>query len=78
MTWINLELENFNETLLPEKEVFYSNLNMEDVTDADYMHAKRVCTDFVIKKHDLYLKRDRLLLAKILKYFEKCVQKVTI
>ena len=73
-----MEWENFNETLLPEKEVFYSNLNMEDVTDADYMHAKRVCTDFVIKKHDLYLKRDRLLLAKILKYFEKCVQKVTI
>ena len=28
--------EKFNETSLPEKEDFYSNLNMEDITDADY------------------------------------------
>ena len=35
--------EKFNETTLPEKEQFSSNLNMEDITDADYMHAKRVC-----------------------------------
>ena len=34
--------KKFNETL-SEKEEFYSNLNMEDITDADYMHAKRVC-----------------------------------
>ena len=27
--------EKFNETLLPEKESFYSHLNMEDITDAD-------------------------------------------
>ena len=27
--------EKFNETSLPEKEGFYSNLNMEDITDAD-------------------------------------------
>ena len=33
--------ENFNETLSPEKD-FYSHLNMEDITDADYAHAKRV------------------------------------
>ena len=25
--------EKFNETSLPEKEEFYSNLNMEDITD---------------------------------------------
>ena len=36
------EWKKFNETSLPEKEEFYSNLNMEDITDADYMHAKRV------------------------------------
>ena len=30
----------FNETTLPEKEDFYSNLNMEYITDADYMYAK--------------------------------------
>ena len=35
--------EKFNETTLPEKEEFYSNLNMEEFTDADYMDAKRFC-----------------------------------
>ena len=25
-----------NKTLLPEKEAFYSHLNMEDIIDADY------------------------------------------
>ena len=27
--------EKFNETSLPEKEDFYSNLNMEDVTETN-------------------------------------------
>ena len=31
---------------LPEKDEFYSDLNIEDIADADYMHAKRVCKDF--------------------------------
>ena len=35
-----------NETLLVEKEDFYSHLNMEHITDADYTHGKRVCRDF--------------------------------
>ena len=34
--------EQCSETSLHEKEVFYSHLNMEDFTDADYTHAKRV------------------------------------
>ena len=37
--------EKFNGTSLPEKEDFYSHLNMEDITDPDYRHAKRVCKD---------------------------------
>ena len=41
--------EKFNETSLPEKDVFYSHLNMEDITDAGYTHAKRVCKDFEVK-----------------------------
>ena len=28
------------------KKEFYSNLNMEDITDTDYMHAKKVYKDF--------------------------------
>ena len=37
--------EKFTETLLLEKEDFYSNLNMEDITDADYAHGKKICKD---------------------------------
>ena len=40
--------EKFIETSLPEKEDFYGHLNMEDITDVDYAHAKRVC--FLNKK----------------------------
>ena len=48
------DLEKINETSLPEKEHFPSHLNMEDTTDADYAHAKRVCKDFVMKKLGQY------------------------
>ena len=33
--------EKFSETSLPEKEHFYSNLNMEDITDENYAHTKK-------------------------------------
>ena len=36
------EWEKFTETSFPEREGFYSNLNMEDNTDTDYTHAKRI------------------------------------
>ena len=61
--------EEFNETSLPEKEDFYSHLNMEDITDADYPHAKRVCKDLEVKNfvehHVWYVQRHTLLLADI-------------
>ena len=41
--------EKFNETTLPEKEEFYSNMNIEEITDADYIHGKRAYKDFEIK-----------------------------
>ena len=67
--------EKFNETTLPEKEEFYSNLNMEDITAADSMHAKRVCKDFEIKHfgeyHGLYPKSDKLLFADVFGNFSK-------
>ena len=69
------EWEKFNEITLPEKEEFYSNLNMEDITDADYMHAKGVCKDFEIKHlgkcDNLYLKNDTLLLFDVFENFRK-------
>ena len=33
--------EKFNKKTLHKKEEFYSNLNMEHITDADYIHVKR-------------------------------------
>ena len=39
--------EKFNETSLPEKEEFYSNLNMEDITEADYMHERKKKKEFI-------------------------------
>ena len=49
--------EKINETSLPEKEEFYSNLNMADITNLDYNHAKIFFEDFKIKTlgeyHDL-------------------------
>ena len=50
-------------------------MNMEDMTNTDYMHAKRVCKDLEIKDlaeyHDLYFKTDTLLLADVLKNLRK-------
>ena len=70
--------EKFNETSLPEKEEFYSHLNMEDITDAYYVHAKRVCKDFEIKQlgeyHDLFVQSDALLLADVLRTLEICLK----
>ena len=44
---------------------------MEHITDADYLHAKRVCKDIKIKNllenHDLYLKSDHYFWLMFLK-----------
>ena len=72
--------EKFNETSLPEKEDFYSHLNMEDITDADYAHTKRVCKDFEIKNlgeyHDLYVQSNTLLLADVFENFRNMCLKI--
>ena len=61
------EWDKINETSSTENQKLYSNLNVKDITDSDYNHAKRICRDFEIKNlrkcHDLYLKSDTLLLA---------------
>ena len=67
------EWEKFNEMSLLEKEKFYSNLNMVDITDAYYMYTKRVCKDFEIKNFgeycDLSLKSDTIILADVFENF---------
>ena len=41
------EWEKINETTLPEKKKkIYRKLNMENITNRDYMNVKRVCKDF--------------------------------
>ena len=40
------EREKFNGTSLATKEDFYSNLNMKDIKDLDYTHARKVCKAF--------------------------------
>ena len=61
--------ERFNETMLPSKKSFYSELNLEDITDQDYEHAQNVWNVFKIKNlgeyHDLCVQSHTLLLADI-------------
>ena len=47
-----VDWQKFNKNSLPEKENFYSHLNMKDITDADYAHTKRICKDFEIKNQE--------------------------
>ena len=65
--------ERFNETSLPSKESFYSNLNMEDIEDIDYRHGNNVFNKFKLNNlgdyHDLYVQSDTLLLADVFKNF---------
>ena len=71
--------ERFDETSLPDKEAFYSSLNMEDITDADHRHANKVFKEFKLKDlgdyHDLYIQSDTLLLADAFENFRnKCIE----
>ena len=65
--------ERFNEISLPSKEDFYSNLNMEDISDIDYRHANNVFKVFKLENlgdyHDLYVQSDTLLLANVFNNF---------
>ena len=65
--------EIFNETSLPDKEKFYSELNKEGITDESYAHAQKVWKVFEIKNlseyHQLYVQSDTLLLADIYENF---------
>ena len=71
--------ERFYETSLPNKESFYSNLNMENIDDIDYRHGNNVLKRFKLKHlgeyHDLYVRSDTLLLADVFENFRnKCLE----
>ena len=65
--------ERFDEISLPDKESFYSSLNMENIDDIDYRHGNNVFKQFKLKNlgecHDLYVQSDTLLLADVFKNF---------
>ena len=81
--------ERFDETSLPDKEAFYSNLNMEDITDVYYRHAQRVFNGIAFNGvalkspnnknlgdyHDLHVQSDTLLLADVFENFRNmCIE----
>ena len=72
--------ERFNETSMPDKEAFYSNLYIEDITDVDHRHAKRVFKNLSNKNlgdyHDFYVQIDTLLLADVFENFRNICIKV--
>ena len=69
------------------KNIFIVTLNMEDITGAEYAHARKVCKDFEIKNlgeyHDLYhnsyfyLFKAPLVLADVFEPLEIWVLKYT-
>ena len=71
--------KRFDETSLPDKKAFYSELYLEDITDKDYTHAQKVFKELKLKNlgdyHDLYVQSDTLLLADVFENFRnKCTE----
>ena len=65
--------EKIDETTLPTKKSFYSNLNLENISDEDYAHAQKVWDVFkkiyIGEYYDLYVKIEAFLLADIFENF---------
>ena len=72
--------EKFGKNILPPKEAFYSNSNLEDISDEDYTHVQKVWDVFGINSigdyHELYVQSDTLLLADVYENFRNmCFEK---
>ena len=71
--------ERYDETSLPDKEGFYSELNLKGITDKDYNHAQKIWEVFEINNldeyHDLNVQCDTLLLADVFQKFrDTCIE----
>ena len=71
--------ERFNEISLPPKKAFYSKLNLEDISDKDYLHDQKVWEEFGIRNlgeyHNLYAQIATLLLSDVFEKFrDKCIE----
>ena len=69
----------FDERSLPDKETFYSNLNLEDIID--YRHKKKQTVfEYLINKnlgdyHNLYFQSNILLLSDVFERFRnRCIK----
>ena len=79
--WIYGWLGKIQWSIITLKKIFfYSHLNTEDITDADYPHAKKVSKDFEIKNlgeyYHLYVQSDTLLLANVFDNFRNMCHKM--
>ncbi|XP_065662566.1 uncharacterized protein LOC136085205 [Hydra vulgaris] len=70
--WVDSN-DKFNETQIPPKELFFSKLNDEDISDDDYSHAQTVWNEFHCKTfrdyNDLHNVLVVLLLADVFENF---------
>ena len=71
--------EKFDETTLPPKKDFHSELNLEDISDEDYTHAQKVWDVFEIRNrgeyNDFYVQNDTLLLQDVFEKFrDTCIE----
>ena len=71
--------ERFDETPLPDKKDFYSELYLGEITNEDYTHAQKISEELKLKNlgdyHDLYIQSDALLLADVHESFrKKCIE----
>ena len=71
--------ERFNETSLPDKKAFYSELNLEEITYKDYPHAQKVFKELKLKilgdYRNLYVQSETLFLADVFENFKKkCIE----
>ena len=77
--WLD-SVERLNETQLPSKDVFYSKLSGEGISEEDYKHAQNVWNTFGMKSmreyHNLYNKTDVLLLSDVFEKFRKVCKKI--
>ena len=71
--------KRFKETSLTDRKAFYSELNLEEITDKDYIHAPKIFKELGLKNLDdyldLYVQRDTLLLEDVFESFRnKCFE----
>ena len=69
--------KKFNNPVPLDKKYYYSELNLENISDSDLDHVKNVINTFKIDNlgeyHDLYVKSDVALLADVFENFrDKC------